>query len=608
MIKNASKLWGYQDTEQESSFDPIVGMLLEALAGELSKISGEISSTESRVVERLVELLTPEPMTGPVPSHSIVSAKPAESIFTIHPDYLLYLKKKYLIAGKNVPDEKQVFFTPAGNYRLFNGRVKYLSVRTKIFEITENYYKEIIAQAISKKALASNEIWVGIELHEDIESIKGLSFCFDLKNELYQDSFYYALTRGKWSVNGHPVTISPGFGSENFSERLASGNFLSQDSDTTTKICSHVNRFYANNFITFDGDDLKLSDLIWTEHFPPLFGETFNTKDTEKIDKGLFWVKAEVPMVLPAETIDDLFCAINCFPVINRRLVEFTQSSGEATTVIPLVSDDIFLDIKKVSGSKGSVYSAKSVASGNGSEEGTYLMRRGGIGRFDSRNAAEIISYLIELLRDEMAAFSILGTDMISSNLKELSQIIARLEQRLHDSRIVKEDTSYLMLNPLPGDDILFIEFWTTNGTFANKIKSGERLSVYEGSDLIPESIMLFTSTTGGKDRMSTEERINSYRKALLSHSRVVTPEDIKALCFEHFGKILQKVEVRKGVKTGQTTDGGFIRTLDIILTLAKLPDKLDPEELEFLKKELLIKLEEQSTGILPYRLIINKD
>lgn len=74
MIKNASRLWGYQDTQSESSFDPFVGMIIGSLAGELEKVSGEIAATESRVVERVVELLTPEPVTGPYSAHGILNA------------------------------------------------------------------------------------------------------------------------------------------------------------------------------------------------------------------------------------------------------------------------------------------------------------------------------------------------------------------------------------------------------------------------------------------------------------------------------------------------------------------------------------------------------
>ena len=54
MIKNASRLWGFQDTQAENSFDPFVGLILGALASELTKVSNEINSTESRILEKLV--------------------------------------------------------------------------------------------------------------------------------------------------------------------------------------------------------------------------------------------------------------------------------------------------------------------------------------------------------------------------------------------------------------------------------------------------------------------------------------------------------------------------------------------------------------------------
>jgi hypothetical protein len=197
---------------------------------------------------------------------------------------------------------------------------------------------------------------------------------------------------------------------------------------------------------------------------------------------------------------------------------------------------------------------------------------------------------------------------MISSNLKELDQTITRLENRLRESKIVKEDISYLLLKALHGEESLFIEFWTTNGNLANHIKSGENLLVYEGSDLIAESVILITPTTGGRETMDIEQRVNAYRKALLSHGRVVTTEDIKALCFEHFGDRLHKAEVKKGLQIGQSCDSGFMQTMDVFLTLSKEYDTRDHEELEFLKKDLLVKLEEQSANILPFRCFISPD
>lgn len=606
MIRNASKLWGFQDTQPESSFDPFVGMILGALAGELANISNEINTTESRVLEKLVELLIPEPITGSFPAHALIRAKPNEHVFTIDEAYQLYISKRYVKSGEHTASEKPVYFTPAGKYKLFNGRVKLLATGSKIFEFQEELYKEIIAFARPNMSLKKSELWIGLELHEDIESLEGLSLCFDLRNEAYEQSFSESLSKGRWTINGHPAAFNQGFYNEDSQEKLSIESLLQKELDITTKVCSHINRYYRKNFQTLKGGQYSVSKLSSQEKYPSRFREIFAVTDLEKLNEKVLWINVEFPQILPTEVLDDLFCSINCFPAFNRYLNEFTQSSRDFINIIPLETEEIYFDVKKVEGSNGKLYHKKLLSGFNEIENGTFIVRNGGVGRFDPRNATEILNYLLELLRDESAAFSIIGADMIATNLKELNQIISRLEHRLKESNIVKEDISYLILKSHPEDETLFVEFWTTNGSFANKIKSGDKLIVYEGSDLPPDSVLFITPTVGGRDKMETEDRVNAYRKALLSHGRVVTKEDIKALCFEHFGNRLQQVEIKKGLQMSKTADSGFNRTLDIFLTLVKTFNELNDDELQYLKKDLLIKLEEQSANVLPFRCFVN--
>lgn len=154
MIKNASRLWGYQDTQSESSFDPFVGMIMGSLAGELEKVSGEIAATESRVVERVVELLTPEPVTGPYSAHGILRVMPTLPEFTIDQQHQFYAYKKRSAPGNHSKaEEESVFFTPTASFKLLKGNVSYLATGTKLFELQEEQYKEVYATAKSSKTL-----------------------------------------------------------------------------------------------------------------------------------------------------------------------------------------------------------------------------------------------------------------------------------------------------------------------------------------------------------------------------------------------------------------------------------------------------------------------
>ncbi len=606
MIKNASRIWGFQDTQSESSFDPFVGMILGALASELSKISNDINSIESRVLEKLVELLTPDPITGPFPAHALMRAKSVDPVFTINQSYQFFTNKRIATVDERSDDEKPVFFTPAGKYKLFNGQIKYLVSGGKFFEFQEEAYKEVIAMARPNKSLKASEIWMALEVDDGLESLEGLSICFDLRNEVFERSFYESLDKGKWSVNNKPVNFIQGFGNENNSQLNGLDALLQKELDITTKVCDHINNYYKKKFQTLTGDELLSAGQLKKGGVPDSFYDVFLPKDIENIDDNLFWIKVEFPQIIPPDVLEDLFCSINCFPVFNRHLNEFTQSSRDFINIIPLVTDEIFFDMKSVTSSSGKTFSIQSFSGINKVKNGTYIVRHGGVGRFDSRNAAEIVSYLLELLRDESAAFSIIGADMISTDLKELNQTITRLEQRLEQSNIVKKDISYLLLKAHPDDETLFVEFWTTNGGFANKIKSGRKLFAYDGSNLWPDSLITVTTTIGGRESLNAEERVNAYRKALLSHGRIVTNEDIKALCFEHFGKLLKSVEIKKGLQTGRSTNSGLTPTLDIYITLTKLCDEFDDDELQFLKKDLLVKLEEQSSSVLPFRCFLN--
>jgi hypothetical protein len=606
MIKNASRIWGFSDTEAESSFDPLVSMIMGALSNELDTISDDINNTESRIVEKLIQLVTPEPITGPFPAHAILRADPVLPVFDITPAYQFYLYKKFKsLSDSTKTEEKSIFFSPAGTYKLIKGGVRFIASGNRIHEFLPEGYKEIRAEAVRGSSLPNTSFWLGIDLDEEVESLDGLRLFFELRSDHHSRSLYQSLARGSWYINDIPVTPSQGYGNEPDRFRRDLESVINQEIDITAKVTRHVNEFYGDQFITLETGPVDPEKFISPDQYPKIIRETFRTEDLEPGPRNFFWLEIRHGQPYAGDIIDELHCSMNCFPVVNRQLNEFTISSRDNINIIPLETEDSFLDIKSVTNSSGKTYSMKSFTSLGEIQKGSYILRQGGIARFDSRNAREMINYLLELLRDESAAFSILGTDMISSNLRELNQGIARLEQRLQDSNIVRENLSYLMLKAEPQDDMVFVEFWSTKASQANKIKSGNKLAVYEGSDIKNGSVVLMTSTVGGRDKMETEDRLNAYRRTLLSRGRVVTPEDVKVLCYEHFGKNVDKVEIRKGLTTGDSVTEGFIRSVDVFITLSKRMTPYPEDELRFMIDDLHIRLREQSSNNIPFRIFI---
>jgi hypothetical protein len=114
--------------------------------------------------------------------------------------------------------------------------------------------------------------------------------------------------------------------------------------------------------------------------------------------------------------------------------------------------------------------------------------------------------------------------------------------------------------------------------------------------------VILVTNSFGGRQKLSKEEKLNKLRRTLLSKGRVVTMEDIKALCFEHFGSELSEVEIKKGVHLDPSPEKGLARSLDIYLTLDK-QNKLTADDLQQKTDELKIRLKQESINLLPYRI-----
>lgn len=91
----------------------------------------------------------------------------------------------------------------------------------------------------------------------------------------------------------------------------------------------------------------------------------------------------------------------------------------------------------------------------------------------------------------------------------------------------------------------------------------------------------------------------------LLSKGRIVTMEDIKAVCFDHFGNSLEDVVIKKGIYLDPSPDRGFIRSIDIHLKLNE-HSQLSVLAVEQKTDELKVKLMQESINLLPFRIFVS--
>jgi hypothetical protein len=603
MIHNASKLWGYPDVQDINSFDPVLNLLMGAFAGEVHRVSQEINQSDARIIDKLLEVLFSRNMFSHIPAHALANAKPLQARVTVNEFYRFYLSRELQNGdGRKDSDRKNIWFTPAGSYSLFNGEVKYLIAGKNLYQ-TDGRYKDIVAGVSMHGRESGSSLLLGIRLDPLVDLLDGLSLCFSFRSPVDDDRFFSAIPSVNWKINGKKVQFRAGLSQAQTEPGESLSNLIKKDRDLSYETTCFVNDFYKKYFITLAANNYHKNDFETENAGPGIPGLT-KEKHPELFSREIIWLEAEMFHRFTADEINDFSVALNCFPVVNRELNESTHSVVKGPNVIPLLTNDLFFDVARVSDSSNTVFVSRNSLENTDSAVKSYFVRQSGIARFDSRDARETIEHLLDLVRDEAAAFTLKGGDLISFELKQLDQILSRLRQRITSSGVSADLSSYLIVESKAEYDKISVDFWSIAGENANNIRPGTKLSVYKGSDINDKSLSLVTQSAGGRQKLSKEDMLNKLRRTLLSKGRIVTAEDIKALCFEIFGSHLKAAEVKKGVQVESLPGRGLGRTLDVILFLNHKED-LPDEELWHKSETLKTRLIQDSVNLLPYRIIL---
>jgi hypothetical protein len=594
MLKTAARLWGYPDAEVETSFDPVVQLLLEACASELEKISGEVDVSHARLVERLAQIMMPEPITSSQPAYGILHAMATEAVADIHTDHQFYHPTK---TGNHTRD---FFFAPVTSHRLFRGQVQYLAIGNKLYETRDHWFKEQVLQGQTFPDMAPNHLWLGLSLENVAHSWEGMSFFFDLRNAHQQEMFYHYLPLARIFINDKELTVKGGYHHSRSAAEEEVDSMIQVAVNNNARYSEHILQRFRRHFLTLTDTPAPAPSGV-PDQLLRIFGS-----DSNRLNKDVHWLRIEFPEALHHTLLEDLYCSINCFPVINKKNNEQSMKLNRYLNIIPMQTPDIFFDIKRVYDLEGTDYYVRNFSTAGQMQEGELVIRSSGIGRFDTREAKEVIAYLVEVIRDESSLFEEVKNDYVTNRMRELHQLIATLEEQLQPGAN-KGNIPYVMVKPKENAEYIFIEFYSTNGTAANNIRMGTRLLEYGNINTRPNSITLLTNTQGGKDRLNIDEKINLYRSHLLSHNRIVTPEDIKALSRTIFGKEMKSAVVAKGIALQAGSGAGYSRTLDIRITLHQATERYPAANLHYMKEELLLQLEEKSSNTFPYRVFINE-
>jgi len=462
-----------------------------------------------------------------------------------------------------------------------------------IFEYKNAYSKSPLGDEKSGVALPPQHVYVAVDLNPKITSIDQLSFYFEWKNDPEKDYYLGLLPLIKWYLGNTELNPKIGLNSiGESSDKLA----LSDHYNLSYRIEKVVTGIFEKKFVTLDTEQ-TISDKDW--NIPEELKNVFSESVLSKLTSKCVWLKMIFPGAMKSSALNDLYLSINTFPVINRKVNKITYQLRNNLNIVPLKTEDLFFDMINVQNSDGEYFKSNPLESGFNNESGYYTLRSGGIERFDKRQATDLLNSMIDLLRDENAAFSSLGKDFINVHINQISQGIAMIENRLSTKGERTRPSHFLILNQQKPNENVFIKFWSTNGVTGNSIKAGSKLTLSNGSSVVPNSAMLLTTSTGGKMPMDEGEKITAFKRSIITHDRIVTQQDIEMFCNHEIGNLMGKIEIKKGWRTSLHHKQSFLRVLEVLIT-PKSKDQISEEEWSDLAIELQHKIESASNGLMP--------
>lgn len=601
MLRNAVDYWGLTNV---NDMDPMVKLLVEALSTELFNVSNDVKNLENRILNKISRILASDYLTSALPAHAVLKGQPVENTekLTVKNQFF-YRQPVTNTSGSREGDNTDVFFSPAGEIDLYNAEIRYTCNGTHLYEYYDQH-KNVLLNTRPDAYPESNTLWLGIDCAPNLNSLQNLSIFTEWPSYSANDDFYKLLSVVKCYLDNTEMETAPGL---IYKEDLDGNNKpVFYEQNIINLITRDIKQYYQDRFISFIDERLKNISLH-KRAFPDEFTQLFNAADISKL-KTCVWIKLTFPAAISPQIIDELQIAVNCFPVINRRLHEQKYRLNDVNYIIPIkpAQNNHFLSVNSLHDDRNVHYTEIPYTQAGKSQEGSYSIRNGGAERFDDRSAQQLISYLFELLRDEKAAFASYGNDFLNGVLKTLEQNLALIERKANTAKDSDQQSfNYLIVKPAEKAVMLYLQYWTTLAAKANNLRRGLRLQQFEMLKLKAESLRLMTSTLGGRNNLGATERIQAYKYGLTTKDRIVTQADLVSFCHYELGNKITDVKISKGVTVSSNPKEGFRKTIDIHIkpsTAVKLSDA----EWDTLLGLLLSKLENRSVINSNYRIYLN--
>ncbi|MDH7464171.1 type VI secretion system baseplate subunit TssF [Chitinophagaceae bacterium 26-R-25] len=600
LLKNAANLWGVKNPV---ALDPFVRLLMEAFSLEVYRAANEMRNTQGRILDKIARLLTPSLLTMPYAAHGILQAVPKEGVYVL-PSITRFNYAKRVSTRPDGPldTHTNVGFTPVDSLKVFNAHIQYVAMGSRVFAINRaTGFKEMAYN--TQTSLPWATCYVAMEIGEEVETLKDLAFYFDFASFQTHSWIYQLLPLCKIRFGEEVLKTAPGLAYIEVEKKLEQEIF--QDFDMMRKMCEEIKTTYDHSFLTIKSNIDPHKDQR-ARSIPAGLKNTLDTQSREELEKmNLYWFEIAFPANYNYEILGSMMVQINAFPVFNRILLGETYAATMG--ILPMRTTDIlesFLSVYKVVDTSNRTYTEIPFKRTQAAEQGSYSIRQGGVERFDERSAQDMFAYLIELTRDEVAAFSSAEQGFAQDAIVALAGQLTMLDDKVRRAdKFITQTPTYLIAEAYNQHDNINVEYWVSQSTLANQIRPGSPLKVDNNPELIQESLML-TETSGGRQQLQSGERLDAYRYALGTRDRLVTKDDIRQFCKLELAGKAKEIIFEKGIVISKHPKEGYTRTLDIKIYPHYYEEQKE-EEWNEIANHLHRKIVAKSIDGMNYRVII---
>lgn len=576
LLDRALDLWGIEDERQ---LDPVVDLLLEAVAFESFQLEETLARADAALLGRLSRLLIPQKWMLPRPAHGLLSVHPKSGEHLMELSPYDHFSVNRVVQGVKSPP---LFFTPLYATQLLDAQIRYRLWGTQLEELGRRrcYTEQAFAE---EDRLGDHTLYLGIQIAEE--------------NLVHTDRLRLAILpeRGEllpflseiqaFDACEHPLVIQ----AQNIPEDSYEGHYV-QD----------LKEHYCHYLYEIELQESKASCSL-TSLFPKLKEELQELYD---VASQLYWIRLEFPAVFTLDDMASMGVHLNTVPVINRRLIRKLHSLEREGRILSLRTSDQghFLSIESLEDNLGKVYIPRERSYEAGAL-GVYSLYFGDLERFDASDAQRQLRRVLQLVREEGNAFSAVDNSSFASVLKELQDRLTTLEKTVGKMQSESGPSkAFLMTMPEAEAEHLALSYWESTGGLANGLSPQDIIQSLEPDKFVSASIRLRTKTKGGRAAETEDMLIAHLRYGLLSKERIVTREDVKSYLKHRLGITLKQVDLRDGVTISQEPNKGLVRCTDVFLELVKQGTELNEEEQAHLSSRLETELKERSVAHTTYK------